>query len=785
VNIFNKRLAIFAHFDKQNIIDPYVISYLEELKKYCEIIFVSDGNVIKQEINKIRNLCVDFLAENHGEYDFGSYKRGFHLIKNKYPEKLREIDELLFVNDSCYLVGSLNKVFADMSAYEDCDAWSLGDDYENLRNKNYYIQTYFIALRKSIFQENFFDQFIKNISPLKSKDELVYHYEIGLSKLLKNHNKKLFSYFSSEKAAAYVAKNCQEIAGDISNIISTNSFLSKEKSLKLVRNIFNIRTTNYLHSNKFYLLLKIGFPLLKIRLIKNREFKKEKLLFFWRQILQKNNPNFDIKLIENHHGRVSIKTKTTYYFKTATRYYLWTIIAFVTRMHPFGYKARIDDSGTIINIRILFFRLKISKSTYRIKLDGIRVSKKIRQAILPANLAALPKKFNLTICHSNPAQDIGGTEKYISSKIDHCLTNKIDSVIIYIKKIKRQDRSGIFGDKFKYGININHQSLSNDITSGQMLNFIRHSIKNQLINNISFENFCLWINNKGVLNKIYNLTKNLSVKKIIFLHDTLFRCPATFLYVNGKYCGAADKAFKVSKCYKCENGGLRIFSDKKIFTKFFNLVDEIICPSTFIKDLLCSYYQGHKFLNKAKVIEHLKKQQLKIEANSNKISHGQKIKIAYLGNIGKIKGFDEFIQLATDKELKKHYEFFIIGQKYEGKERDGIKNIEASYGNKDKSSITGSVISDILYKEKINIAFLFSKIPESYSYTMHEADSACVPIITSCDSGNIAHQIIKGNIRGNVFPDISDVTKFFLDKRRVASFIESGDSVFLKKSLMN
>ncbi|MBT5828295.1 MAG: lipopolysaccharide biosynthesis-like protein, partial [Alphaproteobacteria bacterium] len=40
-----KRITIFAHFDKQNIIDDYVIDYLKELRKYSEIIFVSDGDL--------------------------------------------------------------------------------------------------------------------------------------------------------------------------------------------------------------------------------------------------------------------------------------------------------------------------------------------------------------------------------------------------------------------------------------------------------------------------------------------------------------------------------------------------------------------------------------------------------------------------------------------------------------------------------------------------------------------------------------------------------------------
>ena len=31
-----KRLAIFAHFDKNNVIDDYVVYYVNQLKKYVE-----------------------------------------------------------------------------------------------------------------------------------------------------------------------------------------------------------------------------------------------------------------------------------------------------------------------------------------------------------------------------------------------------------------------------------------------------------------------------------------------------------------------------------------------------------------------------------------------------------------------------------------------------------------------------------------------------------------------------------------------------------------------------
>ena len=73
-----KRLCIFAHYDKDNIIDDYVIYYLNSLKEVCDdIIFVSDNNLQEEERNKLNGIVSKIIAKSHGEYDFGSYKRGF------------------------------------------------------------------------------------------------------------------------------------------------------------------------------------------------------------------------------------------------------------------------------------------------------------------------------------------------------------------------------------------------------------------------------------------------------------------------------------------------------------------------------------------------------------------------------------------------------------------------------------------------------------------------------------------------------------------------------------
>lgn len=89
------RAVVFAHYDKYNSIQEYVLYYLKELRKVADtIIFVSDSNLPESEISKVQPLVKLVIATPHGEYDFGSYKRGFSHIPD-------DTDELIFANDSC------------------------------------------------------------------------------------------------------------------------------------------------------------------------------------------------------------------------------------------------------------------------------------------------------------------------------------------------------------------------------------------------------------------------------------------------------------------------------------------------------------------------------------------------------------------------------------------------------------------------------------------------------------------------------------------------------------
>ena len=189
-----KRLAIFAGYDKDNIIDDYVVYYIKELKKIADIIYVSDCNMPDKELNKITSYCIHIINGRHEEYDFGSYKRGYLYAKEN--NILKNYDYLIFCNDSCYgPFFNFQEIIKNMES-KNTDAWSIFNCYKDKYN-NDHLQSYFLSLKQTIFISEYFYNFISSVTKEKTKYDIILKYEIGLTNLLKKHNLKISSFLDS------------------------------------------------------------------------------------------------------------------------------------------------------------------------------------------------------------------------------------------------------------------------------------------------------------------------------------------------------------------------------------------------------------------------------------------------------------------------------------------------------------------------------------------------------------------------------------------------------------
>jgi len=173
-----RRLVAFAHYDRDSIIDEYVVKYLRGLRQIAdEIVFVSDCYLNDGELAKLQGLAKCVHAARHGEYDFGSWKRAIEFC----GARLSEFDELILANDSCYGPAfPLDRIFAVMAS-RGFDFWGITQHELNRKGFRRHLQSYFLVLRKPVFTSEVFRVFLETISLQQSKRQVIELYELGLT----------------------------------------------------------------------------------------------------------------------------------------------------------------------------------------------------------------------------------------------------------------------------------------------------------------------------------------------------------------------------------------------------------------------------------------------------------------------------------------------------------------------------------------------------------------------------------------------------------------------------
>lgn len=205
-----RRLCLFAGYDQDGIIDDCVVAYIRELARHAEVHYLADAQMQPGELDKLSGITASATAEHHGEYDFGSYSR---LARRIGWDAIAGYDELLLVNDSCYLLRDLDQVFAAMDARA-CDWWglqatkgiiatrrkpgnrfrrpipmdvvrdSLLDTFERDYQYDFHVGSYFLAYRQPVLQDGEFRRLLGAVVAQDSKKNLVLKYEVGLTRHL-------------------------------------------------------------------------------------------------------------------------------------------------------------------------------------------------------------------------------------------------------------------------------------------------------------------------------------------------------------------------------------------------------------------------------------------------------------------------------------------------------------------------------------------------------------------------------------------------------------------------
>lgn len=174
-----KRVAVFASYSSNGFLPPQVLPYLAGLKPLTTaIIVVCDNDLAPGEHDKLKPYASHVVIGRHGEYDFGSYKRGVAWARKN--GLLDNADDLILCNDSCYgPVGSFEPMFQTMQA-RDLDFWGATDSHEF----TYHLQSYWVVLSRPVFLSDAFRNFLEGVKKEENVQKVIMNYELGLTKSL-------------------------------------------------------------------------------------------------------------------------------------------------------------------------------------------------------------------------------------------------------------------------------------------------------------------------------------------------------------------------------------------------------------------------------------------------------------------------------------------------------------------------------------------------------------------------------------------------------------------------
>lgn len=203
-----RRACLFAGYDRDGVIDDTVVGYLTELARHADVFYLADGVLEPGELDRLAEATQGAWSVPHAAYDFGS----FSLLARDLVgwERLAAYDEVVLVNDSCYLLRPLDDVFAEMDSRA-CDWWSLqatsmehdesyiSDDSpiplaeakrrfvgprQWMDDRYLHLSSYLLAFRRPVLDDPGFRFRLDSVTPQQDKRLVIHKYEVGISRYL-------------------------------------------------------------------------------------------------------------------------------------------------------------------------------------------------------------------------------------------------------------------------------------------------------------------------------------------------------------------------------------------------------------------------------------------------------------------------------------------------------------------------------------------------------------------------------------------------------------------------
>lgn len=196
-----KRLGILSIYDKEGIIDEYIIYLGQALKQMLDkFIVVINGQIQETEYEKLERLSENIVVRDNCGFDAGAYKEVLRDYIGR--EKIHEYDELVICNDTCYgPFIDFQKIWDKMDGTE-ADFWGLNFINNGLTN---HMQGYFLVFRKTLIESEVVYDYFEECINEKCTDlqEIIASYEKGLFKHLIEKGFKCANYIECNNLNMY------------------------------------------------------------------------------------------------------------------------------------------------------------------------------------------------------------------------------------------------------------------------------------------------------------------------------------------------------------------------------------------------------------------------------------------------------------------------------------------------------------------------------------------------------------------------------------------------------
>lgn len=263
------------------------------------------------------------------------------------------------------------------------------------------------------------------------------------------------------------------------------------------------------------------------------------------------------------------------------------------------------------------------------------------------------------------------------------------------------------------------------------------------------------------LSILADVAQTFSRNTVVFVHDFYIICNRYKLINSANhFCGLAAPCHM--KCKDCdyEIMGEQHFERMKAFlSSISENLFKIVCPSQYVQRAVAEVYPEFAPLT-------VVRQHLAFEGTYPARKMEGRIKLAYCGLQVEDKGYDAWCELvhALNEKSLSIYEFFYFGTG--DRAADNVTNVYVSAAEQGENAMTNA-----LREHEIDLVFMWTKCPETYSYVYYEAASSGAFVVTNGLSGNVCDEVRRRE-NGVVFQNFTECTRAFQDSEWIRDRIQ-------------